>query len=41
MKLIDIPLIPNVKGSAKITEQNGEPLACLNFNVPLMGEVSV
>jgi len=41
MKLIDIPLMPNAKGSAKLTEQNGEPLACLNFNVPLMGEVSV
>jgi len=36
-----IPLIPNAKGSIKMSEQNGEEVICYNFNVPVAQEVAV
>lgn len=33
----NIPLIPNAKGSIKLSEQNAETLACFDFNLPVMG----
>merc|ERR1712080_651576 len=41
IKLASIPLIPNAKGSVKITEQNGEELTCANFNVPIFAGEAV
>lgn len=38
ISLPNIPLIPNAKGSIKMAEQNGEQLACFNFNMPIAGE---
>jgi len=40
-KLENIPLIPNAKGSVHLFEQNGEPCGCVNFNVPVYGDVAV
>jgi hypothetical protein len=39
--LPDIPLIPNVKGTVKVSEQNGEEVLCANFNLPLADAVEV
>lgn len=39
--LPDIPLIPNVKGTVKVSEQNGEELLCENFNMPIADAVEV
>lgn len=36
-----IPLIPNAKGSIKLSEQKGEEVICYNFNVPVAEEVAV
>jgi hypothetical protein len=33
-----IPLIPDAKGSIKLSEQNAETLACFNFDLPVMAE---
>lgn len=35
MTMPSIPLIPNAKGSIKLSEQNGEEVMCYNFNVPV------
>lgn len=39
--LPDIPLIPNVKGSVRVTEQNGEEVACVQFDTPVAESVEV
>merc|ERR1712048_100832 len=39
--LPDIPLIPNVKGTVKVSEQNGEEVLCENFNMPIADAVEV
>jgi hypothetical protein len=39
--LPDIPLIPNVQGTVKVTEQNGEEVICTNFNMPIASAVEV
>jgi len=41
MLLPKIPLIPNVQGSIKVTEQKGEEVTCLNFNLPVEEESTV
>lgn len=33
--LPNIPLIPNVKGSLKVSDQNAEEVICANFNLPV------
>jgi len=38
VNLVSIPLIPNAKGSAVLTDKNGEQLSCINYNIPVMGE---
>merc|ERR1712093_119585 len=39
--LPNIPLIPNVKGTVKVSEQNGEEVTCTNFNMPIGDAVEV
>jgi hypothetical protein len=39
--LPNIPLIPNVKGSVKVSEQNGEEVTCTNFNMPIADAIEV
>jgi len=39
--LPDIPLIPNVKGTVKVSEQNGEEVLCANFNLPVAEAIEV
>merc|ERR1712098_211536 len=39
--LPNIPLVPNVKGTVKVSEQNGEELMCSNFNMPIADAVEV
>jgi len=36
-----IPLIPNAKGSIKVSDGNSEEVICYNFNVPVMDAVTV
>ena len=36
--LPNIPLIPNVKGGVQLTEQNGDPLLCINSNMLIAEE---
>jgi len=39
--LPNIPLIPNVKGTVKVSEQNGEEVTCTNFNMPIADAIEV
>lgn len=44
MKLVDVPLIPNVKAIIHLTDKadgTGETIMCLNMNMPIMGEASM
>merc|ERR1712139_746120 len=41
LTLPSIPLIPNAKGSIKVSDANTEELICYNFNVPVMDTVEV
>jgi hypothetical protein len=36
-----IPLIPNAKGSIKVSDGNAEEVICYNFNVPVMDAVEI
>merc|ERR1712203_1185895 len=38
VNLQKIPLIPNAKGSAVLSDKNGEQISCVNYNIPVMGE---
>jgi len=40
--LVDVPLIPNVKGSVRVTDKadgTGEVIQCANFNMPVMSDM--
>lgn len=42
--LVDVPLIPNVKGNVRITDKadgTGDVLQCINFNMPVMDTMTV
>jgi len=41
IKLPSIPLIPNAKGSIKLSDKAAEELICYNFNLPIADAVSV
>lgn len=41
IKMPSIPLIPNAKGSFKISDDKSEEVICYNFNVPIATDVAV
>lgn len=41
VNLQKIPLIPDAKGSCVLSDKNGDTISCVNYNIPVMGELEV